>query len=382
MRRYQLDNDRKLDRAINGLVKLRRVAGAGVPGDPAPEGSSEPEPEAVWAVEPEGGPADGPEGEADPILDRESGILDSSSPLADPESLIADPDVAEPASGEVAAPAGPAAQAEGGLVPQCEHAPRDASLNTTTVSPMGIPFSPADSPPHPPCGHLLPGGEKRMASASAKGNAPGRAGDRSPSPLRGEGWGEGLPGAGVQRGVSASTTSAAAERIPQNEPGPLAAERNPENEPDPPVAGDLASRNELAGPGPMAGLGVPALVCALLILLATGLPAAFAGPIGQPSMSPAARAGPAVRVGPSPRRRFLVDEAGQDVSRALWSARVGASSGNARIPRGLLVPVAMNPEASPAETRMPPDSSGCSPSRIRRDRLVLGGRVDVPGAIV
>jgi hypothetical protein len=58
----------------------------------------------------------------------------------------------------------------------------------------------------------------------------------------------------------------------------------------------------------MAGLGVPALVGALLILLATGLPAVFAGPaagpIGRPSMTPAARAGPAVRVGPFPRHRY------------------------------------------------------------------------------
>src|SRR6185312_4541976 len=46
MRRYQLDNDRKLDRAIHGLVKLRR-AGVGVAGDPAPEGRCEPEPEPV-----------------------------------------------------------------------------------------------------------------------------------------------------------------------------------------------------------------------------------------------------------------------------------------------------------------------------------------------
>ena len=65
MRRYQLDNDRKLDRALNGLVKLRRAAVVGVAGDPAPEGRSETEPEPVGTVEPESGPADGPEGEAD-----------------------------------------------------------------------------------------------------------------------------------------------------------------------------------------------------------------------------------------------------------------------------------------------------------------------------
>src|SRR6185437_8567817 len=49
MRRYQLDADRKLERALHGLVKLRR-AGVGVAGDPAPEGSSGAEPEVVGAV--------------------------------------------------------------------------------------------------------------------------------------------------------------------------------------------------------------------------------------------------------------------------------------------------------------------------------------------
>src|SRR6185437_952270 len=64
MRRYQLDADRKLERALSGLVKLRR-AGVGVAGDPAPEGGSEREPEPVGAVEPAGGRAAGPEGESD-----------------------------------------------------------------------------------------------------------------------------------------------------------------------------------------------------------------------------------------------------------------------------------------------------------------------------
>src|SRR6185312_5183468 len=114
MRRYQLDNDRKLDRALHGLVKLRR-AGVGVAGEPAAEGSSEPEPEPVGTVDPAGGPADGAEGEADPILDRGAGILDSSSSLSDPASPLRDADVVEPARAEAAAPAGPAARPAGGL---------------------------------------------------------------------------------------------------------------------------------------------------------------------------------------------------------------------------------------------------------------------------
>ncbi len=64
MRRYQLDNDRKLDRAINGLVKLRRGRRRR-PAIRRPRAAPEPEPGPVGAVGPEGGPADGPEGEAD-----------------------------------------------------------------------------------------------------------------------------------------------------------------------------------------------------------------------------------------------------------------------------------------------------------------------------
>ena len=64
MRRYQLDNDRRLDRALNGLVKLR-CAGIGVAGDPAADDAPEPEPESVGAVESQGAGADAPEGQAD-----------------------------------------------------------------------------------------------------------------------------------------------------------------------------------------------------------------------------------------------------------------------------------------------------------------------------
>jgi hypothetical protein len=120
----------------------------------------------------------------------------------------------------------------------------------------------------------------------------------------------------------------------------------------------------------MAGLGVPALVCALLILLATGLPAAFAGPIAgpisRPSMTPAARAGPAGRVGPLPRRRDRLDDAGQDIGRALWSFQAGTPGRKARFPSGPFVPMGMNPGASPAETRR---------HTLPLDRLTLRPRV-------
>jgi hypothetical protein len=135
VRRYQLDCDRKMHRAIQGVLKLRRSEGLGAGDDPAPDGlpEPEPEPEGKGTVAVRSGPGDGPESQADPILDPESGIWDTSSPLPDPESPIPDPDVAEPAWAEVAAPAGPAAQPEGGLVPRREHEP------TTPAAAEGIP---------------------------------------------------------------------------------------------------------------------------------------------------------------------------------------------------------------------------------------------------
>src|SRR5262249_35934015 len=63
MRRYQLDNDRKLDRALNGPVKLRR-AGVGGAGGPAPKEPPQPEPAAVGTGRPESGPGGGPQGRA------------------------------------------------------------------------------------------------------------------------------------------------------------------------------------------------------------------------------------------------------------------------------------------------------------------------------
>src|SRR5438045_6013132 len=51
--------------------------------------------------------------------------------------------------------------------------------------------APGGSPPHPPFGHLLPAGEKGTVCDSAQQADLRRANRRSPSPHRGEGWGEG-----------------------------------------------------------------------------------------------------------------------------------------------------------------------------------------------
>src|SRR5579864_3551022 len=59
------------------------------------------------------------------------------------------------------------------------------------MSGRGTSRSPRQIPPHPPLGHLLPGGEKGSARAAESWGR--RCGEsRSPSPRRGEGWGEGV----------------------------------------------------------------------------------------------------------------------------------------------------------------------------------------------
>jgi hypothetical protein len=82
LRRYPLDNDRRLDRAINGLVKLRRAGDA-----------PEPEPESVGPVESRAqeSAADAePRPSPIPIPDLGVGIRDSSLPIREPD--VAGPD--------------------------------------------------------------------------------------------------------------------------------------------------------------------------------------------------------------------------------------------------------------------------------------------------
>jgi hypothetical protein len=120
VRRYQLDCDRRLHRAIQGLLKLRRGAGIGAGDDPAPDGLPGSEPESEGTVAVRSGPVDGPDGEADPVFDSGSGILNPSLSMPTPGSPLPDPDVAEPAWAGVAAPARPPSQPEGDLIPQHE----------------------------------------------------------------------------------------------------------------------------------------------------------------------------------------------------------------------------------------------------------------------
>ena len=139
MRRYQLDFDRKLHRALNSLLKLRRGEGVG---DPAPDGTPEPEPEPVRTVELPSGPVDAPESRAGTAFqprteghslegeDSAAGGFPSSVGL-DPSSILESElltsavwlGAAEPASAGIAAPARTAAERESHPIPQDEPGP-------------------------------------------------------------------------------------------------------------------------------------------------------------------------------------------------------------------------------------------------------------------
>ena len=60
---------------------------------------------------------------------------------------------------------------------------RDSSLSTTGPSEVVARAPRRNGPPHPPFGHLLPGGEKGMVCDSAERDDRGGGNKRSPSPL-------------------------------------------------------------------------------------------------------------------------------------------------------------------------------------------------------
>ncbi len=237
MRRYQLDFDRKLHRALNTLLKLRRGEGVGVVGDPAPDDA--PEPETVGTVELQSGPVDGPEGGADaevPQRTENRGLEDDDSvAVGVPSSFGLDPSsilelelltpavaaaAAEPAQAGIAAPARPAAEPEGHPTPQDELSPAVVRCPSSVVRCWG--------------------GE------ATSQNEPGPPAD--------------------------------AEPISRNEPGPPAdGDRIPRNEPSSPGDGAAILQNEPTAPRRVAAPAVPVLVFALVILLAALLSAAFAG---------------------------------------------------------------------------------------------------------
>jgi hypothetical protein len=153
MRRYQLDFDRKLHRALNGLLKLRRAEDRGVAGDPAPDDdpAPDPAPEPAGTVGPAGGPAAAPEGDADAAVRPETegdspASLHSASSL--PPSALPEParPVDEPEGHRIPRnePRSPAADDP---LPQNELSP-PAAIPSHNTDPPGRGGSPiGESPP-------------------------------------------------------------------------------------------------------------------------------------------------------------------------------------------------------------------------------------------
>jgi hypothetical protein len=235
MRRYQLDCDRKLHRALGGLRMLRRDEGRGFAGDPAPEDdpAPDPAPEPMGTVEPAGGPAAAPEVDAEAAV-RPEAEGDSPAGLHSAFSL---PPSAFPEEPGLPTPA--VAVAAG------EPAPADP------VDPMplegGAP-APLDGDGAPPASHREP-----MLQ-----NEPRRAPH--------------------------------GERIPRDEPtNPDAPDPIVQNEPGSPDGSDPISPDGPTGSGRIGDRRVPTVACALVIFAAAALSVAFAAPNRESSMTPARR---------------------------------------------------------------------------------------------
>jgi hypothetical protein len=216
VRRHENDCDRKLHRALNSLLKLRRD---GVGADPAVEGVPEP-----------AGPVE---------------LAGGLTPIAIdvPMAATIPPGAVEPPNG---------------LAPMATEVPVTAS---GPVEPENRPTPTATDPP-------------AMAAATAGAIEP-------------EDGGEGAHEAAGGAPVAPAAAGADREPVRPNEPTPQSG-GGPirQNEPSPAAGGDPASQNEPGGSWRIAALSVPALALALLILLAAGLSAAFAGPAAGPTGKP------------------------------------------------------------------------------------------------
>jgi hypothetical protein len=214
MRRYHVDCDRKLHRAIESLLKLRRGEGVGIGDEPAPDGSPDAEPEPVGTVDGQSDPVDGPAGEAGAEVDRES---EGDNPEDD-----------EPLAG--------GHRSSFGRVP--------SSI-------------------------LEPGG--RSPSVAFAAAEPASTGISAPARPAGEP--ESDPAAQNEPG-----TPADCKQVPRNEPGSPADDRTAQNEPGPQGSGDPVSREEPGGSLGIADRSLPAMVCAVVLLLAAAVTARVAGP--------------------------------------------------------------------------------------------------------
>ncbi len=249
MRRYQLDFDRKLHRALNSLLKLRRASAVATGPDPGAIASDPTE-----SVRPA---------------------------IADPDGPGAGPELAAPPSADAAT---------------CGTSPadRDASEPDCCPVPQNEPTPPIDSDRIPQDEPALPA---------------------------------------VNDGIPRNEPTSAASGIPiaPDEPTtPAAGDRIPRNEPSPPAGGDPIAPDGPTGSGRIADRRVPALACAMVILLAAGLSAAFAGPIGRPTIPADGRSSPAAARadadGPGPGNPSIERKAGDSAAGASTRRRRTPSS--------------------------------------------------------
>jgi hypothetical protein len=219
-RRYRADADRKLERPIQTLLKLRRAEADGLIGGPAPEEAPEPE-------------------------------------AAGPNFRKAE---------------GRGQKAEGGRPndeagsPNDEGAETDCLLSAFSLQPSAFPSPAAAEAPADPPSAGIAAPARSAAEPEVSSLIP------PPSSLIPEGSSPDEPGPPAQ-----------ADETARNEPD-SATDGDPtaRNESSPSVGGDPIAPDEPAGSRRIADWSVPALICALVLLLAAGLSAAFAGPVAGP----------------------------------------------------------------------------------------------------
>ena len=278
MRRYQLDNDRKLDRAINNLVKLRR-AGVGVAGDPAADGALSPS-RSRW-------------GRSNPRAVRRTARRTRPTPRSSrrPEATAWRMKTWGPA---VFVPPSPWILHPSWVL---NWSPRPQPSRRASRLRPGSPHR-----PEPPPNRRATPFRKTNCHAPPGTPDPMRMDGRMDSPLRlnsRRNPARPLSVVEVPRGTRKTSPAHRLMAMKPRETNPTprpTAIRSCETNPAP-VGGDPIAPNEPTGSRRIADWSVPALVCGLVILLVAGLSAALAGPVagpgGRPASPRAGRSGPA-----------------------------------------------------------------------------------------
>ena len=338
------------------------VVASGEESHPIPQ----PEPATPAAGDPVPQNEPSPPAGGDPIPQLVSGIRSSAGPgaptLGRDQETCARPGADDPAVGV------PASAGREDRIPPEGGTPTDGGSGR-----VGVPASAGREDRIPPEGGTPTGGSGRVgvpASAGPVGLIPPKGATPAPA------GGEAAPSDPHHRPMPQDEPSPATsgEGIPQNEPTtPAAGDPIPRNEPSPSVGGDPRSENEPTGSGRIADSSVPALVCALVILLAAGLSAAFAGPIGKPSLPADGQSGPAAasvdsdRPGPfeSAHRRQGPERIGRGIH-ARRSPGHGRSAGARRPPDEVSGAASSDARRGSPAGRGPDDRGGGPDRRERR----------------